>query len=290
VNRIVLVHGIGQQYKGPESLRAEWQPALNDGILLAGGAAASTTEIAIAFYGDLFRPGGRAIGEPDLDASDVTDPFDEELLLAWWTAAASADPSVPGPDAGTRVRTPYLIQRALGALGHSRFFAGIAERALILSLRQVRRYFSEPTLRHTIVQRASACISPHTRVIIGHSLGSVVAYEALCAHPSWAVDTFVSLGSPLGIRGLVFDRLRPTPSGDRGAWPGQIRTWVNIADRGDIVATEKRLSQLFGPDVIDLAVHNGSHAHDVRPYLATREAGVAIARAIGTDTAADMAE
>jgi hypothetical protein len=283
VSRILLVHGIGQQYKGPESLRAEWQPALNDGIMIADGTAVADEDVAVAFYGDLFRPSGRGPGEPDLDASDVVDPFDKDVLLSWWAAAASTDPAVPGPGASTRLRTPYQAQRALAALLHSRFFAGITERALILNLRQVRRYFTEPALRQLITDRVSQCATSRTRVIMGHSLGSVVAYEALCAHPEWTIDTFISLGSPLGIRGLIFDRLQPAPRGEHGSWPGQTRTWVNIADRGDIVATEKFLSPLFGPEVIDLAVHNGSRAHEVRPYLTTREAGSAIKRALSNN-------
>jgi hypothetical protein len=287
MSRIVLIHGIGQQYKGPESLRGEWQPALNDGILAAGGTKISTDDIGIAFYGDLFRPNGRRIGEPDLDASDVIDPFDKELLLAWWESAASEDPRVPAPYDGTRVRTPYLVQRALGALGHSRFFAGIAERALIMNLRQVRRYFTEPDLRQAIINRVNICVGPRTRVIVGHSLGSVVAYEALCAHPQWTINTFVTLGSPLGMRGLVFDRLSPAPKAGRGAWPGQTDKWVNVFDNGDIVATEKYLSSLFGPEVLDHAVHNGSHAHDVRPYLTARETGTAIVHAMRASTAAE---
>ena len=48
-----------------------------------------------------------------------------------------------------------------------------------------------------------------TEVIVAHSLGSVVAYEALCAHPEWPVRNLVTLGSPLGIRNLIFDQLVP---------------------------------------------------------------------------------
>lgn len=287
MSRIVLVHGIGQQYKGRESLRSEWQPALNDGILSAGGTKIATDDVEIVFYGDLFRPIGRRVGEPDLDASDVTDPFDRELLLTWWEAASTEDPAIPGPLDATRVRTPYLIQRALSALGHSRFFAGIAERTLIMNLRQVRRYFIEPELRQAIVDRVKMCVNSNTCVIVGHSLGSIVAYEALCAYPGWAIDTFVSLGSPLGMRGLVFDRLSPAPSAGRGAWPGRTGKWINISDRGDVVAIEKRLSSLFGAGVVDLTVYNGSHAHDVRPYLSAHETGTAVARAIHTGTAVD---
>lgn len=38
------------------------------------------------------------------------------------------------------------------------------------------------------------------------------AYEALAARPQWPVEAFVSLGSPLGIRGLIF-----RPAGPRAA-------------------------------------------------------------------------
>ena len=34
--RIVGVHGIAQQLRGPELLRAEWAPAVRDGITLSG--------------------------------------------------------------------------------------------------------------------------------------------------------------------------------------------------------------------------------------------------------------
>ena len=118
--------------------------------------------------------------------------------------------------------------------------------------------------------------------MVGHSLGSVVAYEALCAHPEWPVRALVTLGSPLGIRNLIFDRLLPAPAAGargevRGAWPGGVRSWVNVADAGDVVALVKDLRPLFGDQVACYLVHNGSHAHDVRPYLTAAETGAAIA-------------
>lgn len=280
MSRIVLVHGIGQQSKGPESLLNDWLPALRDGVVLAGSTPPEAADVAMAFYGDLFRPVGRAVGEPDLDASDITDSFDEDLLLAWWREAASTDPGVTGPDAETRLRTPLLIQRALNALGHSKFFAHVSDRALILSLRQVHCYFTESMVRNRAIDRVAQQVSSRTRVIVGHSLGSVVAYEALCAHPEWQVETFISLGSPLGMRGLVFDRLTPPPQQATATWPTSLKFWTNIADRGDIVAAQKNLSPLFGSRVNDVLVHNGTKAHDVRPYLTAKETGAAIVAAI----------
>ena len=62
-------------------------------------------------------------------------------------AAAACDPQVPGPDAATKGRTPAAVQRALNALARSRFFAGLAERALIGDLKQVHRYLVEAGIR-----------------------------------------------------------------------------------------------------------------------------------------------
>ena len=86
-----------------------------------------------------------------------------------------------------------------------------------------------------------------TRVVIGHSLGSVVAYEYLCGYRPSSVELLVTLGSPLGIPNLVFDRLTPAPADGLGAWPGGVASWVNVADRDDIVALRKQLAGLFGP-------------------------------------------
>jgi hypothetical protein len=280
MTRIVLVHGIGQQVKGPSMLLADLYPALCDGLALAGYMVAPD-EVSVAFYGDIFRrPGQRDLGTPELDASDVTDPLDYALLMALWKEAGRAEPTVPGPHDPARVRTPFPVQQALDALSHSKFFADIGERLLILSLRQVRRYLSEPTVRTAAQARVASCVTTNTRVIVAHSLGSVVAYETLCTHPEWAKITLVTLGSPLGIRNLIFDRLQPAPTAGKGYWPPPVTQWTNIADRGDVVALVKQLSASFGTGVSDVLVHNDAKAHDARPYLTARETGQAVAAGI----------
>lgn len=148
MTRVVLVHGIAQQLKGPETIAEAWLPSLNDGLTLSGASTLPRDDVSAAFYGDLFRrPGHRGLGEPPIDASDVKPGLEHELLLSWWKAAADAESRVPGPEATGRLRTPRIVQRALNALSHSTFFAGLAEGAMIGSARQVRRYFTEPEVR-----------------------------------------------------------------------------------------------------------------------------------------------
>jgi hypothetical protein len=286
VARVVCVHGVAQQLKGEDSLAGVWALALRDGMRRAGCAEAGlpeASEVQCVFYGDVFRPAGRrlAVGDPWLTASDATE-FDRELLAAWWRGAADSDPRVVDPDARTLARTPGGVQAALRALSGSAFFAGLADRMMLSDLQQVRRYMTDPQVRQAALDRVAEGVGGDTRVVVGHSLGSVVAYEALCAHPEWPVQALVTLGSPLGIRNLIFDRLMPAPAvgtqgGMQGVWPGGVRSWVNVADAGDVVALVKDLRPLFGDHVACYLVHNGSHAHDVRPYLTAAETGAAIA-------------
>jgi pimeloyl-ACP methyl ester carboxylesterase len=276
VARVVCVHGIGQQHAGGHTLLASWAPALLDGVERAGGSGLGVGQIGMAFYGDLFRPPGYllAVGDPLFTAADVQTGLEQELLEAWWDAAAVVDSGVVPPDSETLARVPGSVQAALLALSHSRFFAGVALRAMVFDLKQVSRYLTDPQVRAAARERVREAIGADTRVVVAHSLGSVVAYEALCALPGHGVRALVTLGSPLGIRNLVFDRLEPAP----GAWPGGAGlTWTNVADAGDVVALVKDLRPAFGQAVVSVVVDNGAHAHDSGSYLTDRLVGAAVA-------------
>ncbi|AMV44290.1 hypothetical protein [Paraburkholderia caribensis] len=275
--KIVGVHGVGKQFKGESSVRAEWLPAIEDGLARASRQVSLGNDFACAFYGYLFRPSGKAAIDPPLDAADVKADWERELLELWWREAARIDPALPGPGARTKFWTPSIVQRALNALSESRFFAGVAERALIYDLKQVHRYLSEPDVRRQACASIASVVGTDTTVVVAHSLGSVVAYEALCAHPEWSVKVFVTIGAPLGVSNLIFERLEPPPAAGVGAWPGNIERWINIADEGDVVALVKQLSTRFGPRVTDHLVSNGANAHDATRYLTSRELGDAVA-------------
>ncbi|WP_150135241.1 hypothetical protein [Streptomyces hyaluromycini] len=281
MSRILAVHGIAQQLKGEAMQHGLWFPAMRDGVVLAGGDVAPE-DLRCVSYGHLFRRPGRGLSSdlPPLGPADVDSEFDLPLLLAWWEEAARVDDEVVAPDARSLARTGGSAQAALRALSGSKFFANLAMRSMIFDLHQVRRYFTELTVRAQIQARLEECVTDDTQVMVAHSLGSAVAYEALVAHPEWPVTDLITIGSPLGIRNLIFDRLepRPVPAGGlpRGSWPRGIARWTNLADSGDIVALVKDLRPLFGDDVRSFLVHNGTRAHNVAPYLTAPETGAAI--------------
>jgi hypothetical protein len=273
------VHGVGKQLLGEQLLLSDWLPALRDGVTRAGGAPLADTDVAMAFYGDLFRPAGQtmAVGDPLFTAADVAPGLETELLLAWWEQAAKAEPAVPPPDGETMVRAPRAVQTALRALSRSRFFAGIAMRAMVFDLKQAGRYVQEPQLRAAARARVAALIGPDTRVVVAHSLGTLVAYETLCQLSGHGVRALVTMGSPIGTPNLFFDRLEPAPVGGVGAWPGERVEWTNVVDRGDVVALVEDLRPMFGERVRGFVVHNGPHAHDARSYLSDAVTGAAVA-------------
>jgi pimeloyl-ACP methyl ester carboxylesterase len=178
------------------------------------------------------------------------------------------------PPAADTLGAASSVRAALRALSGSRFLAGVSERMLAFWLRQVRGYLRDPQVRAAVQQRLLAAVSGDTRVVVAHSLGSVIAYEVLCAHPEWTVTDFVTLGSPLGVRHIIYDRLRPSP----GMWP-HVDRWTNISDAADFVALQPRLRDLFGPRVADLAIDNGVSAHAVARYLSAKETGAAVGAA-----------
>lgn len=279
---VVAVHGILNTYGSAVQMNATWLPALVGGVMNADHQASfDERDIEFVFYGDLFRPVGRFLSEevPHLIAEDVTDDLEMRLLLSWWEAAAAVDPSVVAPDARTLgVRTS--ARAAILALSGSRLLARISERALVWWLKQVTMYFTHAQIRADIQRRFVQAVGDDTRVVVAHSLGSVVAYEALCALSKCQVTDLVTLGSPLGVPHIVLHRLQPKPSADSGStvarWPAAVQRWTNISDDGDFVALQPRLREIFGPQVTDVAISNGFTAHQIERYLSASETGSAI--------------
>lgn len=282
---IVGIHGIAQQFQGRHSLGMVWYDALRDGLAAAGyrptAELLEPSDVAVVFFGDLFRPPGTmAVQEPPFSAADIQPGLERDLLTVFYQAAVAEDrpPGVPGaPIPRGRGATLVMLDR----LTRSRSFARLAERAFIGNLKQVTAFLTDSTIKQSALARVREQINADTRVVIGHSLGSVVAYEYLCHDHPPSVETFVTLGSPLGIPNLVFDRLSPPPVGGIGAWPDDLAAWVNVADPHDVVALRKDLAPLFrgtlpGQVISDRLVDNGDQPHAVDRYLNASQTGSAL--------------
>src|SRR5262249_3909147 len=269
------------------ALHGAWFPAVCDGLLLAGHHREQlprAEDCFCPFYGDVFRPAGTLSTQADLDPRAVENatPEDVQLLQQVWEAAAKTDDAVPGPEQfkDTLVWAPRVVERALACLVKSKHLAEYAPMQFFGDLKQVVLYLNDAPKRQSILDRVLPCITSDTRIVIGHSLGSIVAYEAVSAKPEEITD-LITVGSPLRLRNIIFDKLTPKPdAAGHGIWPGRVRNWTNIAAKGDIVAAVKELAPLFGDRVHDKLIHSGLDAHNSERYLNTIQAGQAIARGL----------
>ena len=92
-------------------------------------------------------------------------------------------------------------------------------------------------------------------LLIGHSLGSVIAYDTLweLSHVHRAageVSLLVTLGSPLGTR-FVQRSLQGARELGVARYPRNVRRWVNMTARGDTTALRRRLKPLYH-EMLDL--------------------------------------
>lgn len=302
---IVLVHGIAQEQAAADTLEAQWLPGLAGGVRNHGdneladrlwrNGLPGDISTRMAFYGNQFLAEG-AQGTTAGDLNDEQLALMEQLAEEWLATAAeyASDQrdrataqrltAVPPLDARPQ-GTKAALRPALNALVRLRWFApfgiGLAEKFVVRALSQVTRYFTDPAVREYAQQQVLAHVGPDTRLVVAHSLGSVVAYEAL--HRVDQEVALLTMGSPLGLRTVIYDRLRPQPC----TVPKAVASWHNLVDRDDLVAAHLDLAPYFPPfpggDVAPITeepLDNGASPHDSTHYLTKAITGGLVAKAL----------
>lgn len=170
------------------------------------------------------------------------------------------------------------------------------------ALRETRRYFQDrdgiaKRVRQHVADRFLASWTPESRLlVIAHSLGSVIAFDALweLSHRSeseLSVDLFMTLGSPLGLNFMRHRMLNAKESGVR-RYPTNIRRWVNLSAIGEMTALDRTFADDYREmlqlglvesivDESDLKTYfrgpAGLNVHKCYGYMANYRTGATIA-------------
>lgn len=171
-----------------------------------------------------------------------------------------------------------------------RLFASAATRRL---MHEATRYLKNrdgvgAAVRASVRARLEAAWRSDERVLLlGHSLGSVIAYDTLWElthvdRRNGEVSLFVTLGSPLGTR-FVQRSVKGANEAGEARYPHNIRRWVNLTARGDATALKPRIKPLYR-EMLDLGLIDsiedfvefdnffrgslGLNAHEAYGYLA----------------------
>lgn len=125
------------------------------------------------------------------------------------------------------------------------------------TIRETERYFQNQEgigvrIRELLKAPLRQAFAAGERVlVIGHSMGAVIAYDALweLTHlegNTGKVDLFLTIGSPLGMH-FVQDRLLGFSNHERRRFPCSIHHWINIAAHGDLTALDPEVRNDFLP-------------------------------------------
>jgi hypothetical protein len=231
-----------------------------------------------------FKPDQQGVSSEELteDEKEIADQLGELWLLR--AADRASNPkekmtasrelayitgNIGAEEQGIRSGLREVLKSVAKLRWFTRLGMAVAERLVEKSLIQVTRYMTNESIRSSVQAIVKDLISSDTQVIIGHSLGSVVAYEAV-HHLEQALPLLVTIGSPLGLDTIIYPRLRPQPP----TFPPRVLRWVNIADRDDFIAAEPNLSRMFIGGLPygarfngGYTVENGAEPHSALFYL-----------------------
>ncbi|MFF1628867.1 SAM domain-containing protein [Streptomyces sp. NPDC058272] len=300
----MFLHGIGG-IRDPERERREWLEALAAGARKAGHADAVSgltqgwlAEVRFADYSDLFvdaeAQGDQVLALDDQEDAVFLEEFVEALIdelgvqsverddrraLAVVEDARSQLPRFDGEAQGVgapirvlgRVLTTLL--QIPGLRGSAQWASGLP---LLWYLAQVGRYLGRQeadgvgrTLDQRIRERVLRGTDPdRPLIVVSHSLGTVVAFEALCGYRG-PVPLLMTLGSPLATGAAVLQRLVPQPP----RTPGRVERWLNFWDRDDIVVGRPRIQNWMLPNasgvlpVTERVDSDGLWVHSATKYL-----------------------
>lgn len=275
---IIGVHGIGQQQSGRHQLLSAWRQATLDGLERASGRNQELSpSLDIAFYGDLFLPSARDDGSKGAGTDYAAEALTADELREFESTVTEAlGPAALADSGGDRARKGFTqapgpvrvliraIDRTLGA------GAGVL---LLGVFRQVKLYLRDTEVKRQVDDRVAAATTDDTEVILGHSLGSVVAFQYIRNNPERHIS-LITLGSPLGFsftRKLLPDITFPFLPKNATSVP----QWANVRDPRDPVACAGDLRKWW-PQSTDEQVHNGGDAHSATRYLGKAGTGAAI--------------
>jgi len=280
--KLLLVHGRDQQGKDPAALEAEWLNALRQGAKKLNRTLPANLEVAFPFYGDVLDKFAKQMDIPlsedvktrgESSVNEEFLAFQGELAEDIRTAAKITDAQVDAEYVPNQKPKGPLnwewVQATLRAL--DKHGGGLSAQTLEIFTRDVFLYTRRAGIRDEVDSVVAKSLTEDATVVVGHSLGSVVAYSVLRNDQrTLRIPSFVTVGSPLAVR-AIRDVYRPLRH------PQPVKGWFNAFDKRDVVALYALDHEHFPirPSIrnVDNVRNATSNRHGISGYL--DDAGVA---------------
>ena len=172
----------------------------------------------------------------------------------------------------------HLLRIIYSIIDYVPFLLRLVPGVLKSTAEEVKRYFKNKNdigceIREILKEQLRPLLKNNEKVLlIGHSLGSVIAYDVLweLSHVEKItnkVDLFLTLGSPLGMN-YVQKRIKGSDYKGKMKYPENIKHWINISAEGDITALDRVFADDFA-DMINLKIIDGieDHCHGIYNFF-----------------------
>lgn len=280
--QLVFIHGRAQEHKDALALKAQWMAAWKEGLQKSGlSIPIDERDVRFPYYGqtlyDLVQgvPDDR-IAEVIVRGTAATEEQEfmravlEEVCVKAGITESQLD-AVAGAEVVERGPLNWeWLQAILQAV--DRYVPGASGASIALATHDVFQYLKNPGVKNRIDTGVRAAMSAGVpTVVVGHSLGTVVAFDLLRRDGQalgWQVPLFVTLGSPLAVT-AIRKALRPI------GFPACAAHWYNAMDERDVVALYPLDAESF--DVTPAIENNVSVAnhtenrHGIAGYLEDKE-------------------
>ena len=291
MKRLFLIHG--RNFKpGKKKLKAMWMDALRHGVKRDFGKKAAKCFDGISkefvYYGDLSNAFLEERGKNYDEAEDLTDRRATLNRLKKVKESEFVNKSTYRKNSSM---FRGFREFFLDALSTPADFFGVADNAAAMLAPDIAHYWEEETKFGSEVREAltlplgKALAARDDVMLIGHSLGTLVAYDVLwkfcymSEHKDVRKCTlthFVSLGSPLG-NPTVQERLKGGKLKGPRRYPTNIRRWSNVAAEDDYICHDETVEDDFGGMastrvkdylIYNLSIRDGAaHQHHGAGYL-----------------------
>jgi hypothetical protein len=251
----VFFHGIDQQDKTADQIRTLCIESIRVGLDRAGSnnQLPLAEQMIVPYYGDLLarleqpvdnKPAAISARRGLTGFGQMNTPFGQRMpvttldhLINEMNNVRNGSPEKQVDENANRNRG--FKSNTLGALSKV-LPISLQNQVVNRALTQVAGYLDDASLKRTILEVASVAMSEGTKsaerdneslIVIAHSLGTVIALEALADFNERGVDLLMTIGSPLSSE-TVASRMHPKARN----WPHSVRKWINISDPEDLVA------------------------------------------------------
>jgi pimeloyl-ACP methyl ester carboxylesterase len=260
--RVVVVHGRAAAMEIEGSFENRLTNALRFGLRRAGYDHWDCVPVSVPFYGQLWRP-------------------DEYLPLPVFDPGTSAE--------GISIHPGRLVE---GAMEFADRFFNLSGGVLELMLTDVKEYFTRDALRTATDDLVRGAFGDAEKVVVvGFSMGSIVAYHVLVTESegSKAIG-LVTCGSPIASRSFYKYLSNLAPNGVP-VFPAGVRIWANIWNNDDPATQVHDLASYFLSNrgrVVQSArtfgrppePWNPAAAHNSDDYLSSKALGAAVKTAL----------